>query len=273
MKNGSRMSNQSFLELTNYIVNEEVLVLQKKWVNKIYSLRKQIIVSILFVILSLTIVRFLEVKYSSIPIYVSFYIAVAFASFLLGNGIYVVIINPSLLIPIRNSRLTLYPLAPADSPFITKAVSAFNRLILGYALGFSLLLLIIIELYRFNPFGDDATLPIASSILIFGLFLISYSFLLPNYLLSQIIKNEKYRVLENLQSKIVDLYRTIQPLDIKKSKDIKAITDIYEIVKSSREYPISFSGFRNYITSMLLPILSFLSGFVDWKIELPSLFN
>jgi len=210
-------------------------------------------------------VKILEIGDSTIPIYVSSYVAVAFASFVIGNGIYLVLTIPSLLFPIRNCRFILFPLSPVDSPFIAKSVSAFSKLIFGYALGFSLVL---IELIYLNPFSSEATMQIALGTLIFGLFLISYSFLLPNYFLSQIIKNEKTRILKDLQGRIMELYVDPQLLDAKKTNDIKAITDVYEKVKASREYPIKFSGFRSYITSLLLPILSFFSGFVNWEIDI-----
>jgi hypothetical protein len=124
---------------------------------------------------------------------------------------------------------------------------------------------VMLEIYLMDPSGSRTTMRLALSCLLFGVLVISYSFLYPHLFLSRIVRQEKWAVLDTLQAKINHLYSGQDLPDPKTAGEIKALMDLYSLAKLSPDSSLNFAVLRTYFSSLILPIASFIAGLINWR--------
>ncbi len=259
---GYRHSLSILFSVTDYFADVEAYIAITRWILRAFTPSIQILVSLCFAYLGCAMAAAWSTNKTAVPIHSSSYVATSLASFVLGDGAYLALLIPTIVRVASRYRFRLYSFAPSEAPFIRKAKLGFGVLTFAYAVIFSVILL---ELYQLHPSGSYITTQITIWCLLFGLTLISYSFLYPHYFLSRIIRREKWAVLDSLQAKIDQLYRENNPPDAKFASEIKALIELYSLIKDSSSNSLNFGVWRIYFSSLILPTISFLSGIVNWR--------
>lgn len=231
------------------------------WVHKVSNPTIQILVCLFFALLSCGLAVIWNNNQSRIPIFLSSYIVAFISGFLIGNGAYFALIVPTIACVLSKCRFRLYCFAPSDAPFIRKVKSCFGMMTIANAIVFSVVML---EIYLLGPSGSKITMRLALACLIFGILVISYSFLYPHLFLSKIIRQEKWAVLDTLQARINRLYNSHDLPDSNTACEIKALMDLYSLAKLSPDSSLNVAVLRTYFSSLILPTVSFIAGLINW---------
>jgi hypothetical protein len=262
MKSALQYNLQILFDITDCFCDEKAFTDIKTWLRNVSNPIAQILASVLFALLGCAVVFAWSASKSSVPIYFSSYIVTFVAGFILGNGAYFALTVPTIVRVFSKCRFHLYCFAPSDSPFIRKIKTSFGMMTIANAIIFSIGMM---EIYLMGPFGSKTTMRVALCSLIFGLLIVSYSFLYPHYFLTRIVRREKWAVLEIMQAKINKLYSEHDIPDSKNATEIKALMELYDLAKQSSDSSLNFAVLRTYVSSLILPTASFIAGLINWN--------
>jgi hypothetical protein len=156
--------------------------------------------------------------------------------------------------------MRLFWLSPADSPGIKMASLAFAKLSVADA---AVVTICIIMMYWFRPWESPIAALISGIWLLLGLAAVSYSFLYPHYHLSKAIKAEKNRQIAGLQGIITSYRKHLENLGEDDFEKLSELVKLYEQLAAARETAIDMRALRSFLTSLVIPTLSFFGGLFD----------
>lgn len=252
-----------------HLIDGNGIPLLKQWFISFLSLRKQLSFSLSIGVLALLTIYFVDVQ-TTAEFDVGDYFLGALAMFCVSHGGYCGLLIPTIAKPLSKGGLRLFWLNPSDSEPIKIASWAFRLLTL--ADGF-FVTSCIIALYWFRPWESMLVVGISGAWLIVGVIAVSYSFFYPHFFLDSAIKAEKKKQLEAVKKILDDYYQRIDKLVEKDFRKLNEYILLYERISKTRESSINVSAFQNYLTSIAIPILSFLTGLVDLSSIFRSIFS
>ena len=196
-------------------------------------------------------------RYRGASFTISAYLVAFVATFYVWHGVYCAIFIPTVAKMIAGHRMRMFWLAPADTTWIRSLSYVFNALCLFEAVVFSMCF---IGIYSVRPW-EAAPIAIASLVwLIVGLCTILYGFMFPQYYLYRAIATEKARQRESLQE-LVEAYRArIPELKEDERNQFSQLLDLTSRIAVARETAIDTKAAGSFVTSLVLPIASFLAG-------------
>lgn len=262
MKWAYQYSRQILFDILDCFSDEKAFSEIAQWVRRVSNPTTQILTCLFFALLGCGMAASWSGNKTRIPIFLSSYIVVFISGFLIGNGAYFALTVPTVAYVLSKCRFRLYCFAPSEAPFIRKVKSCFGMMTVANAIVFSVVML---EIYLMDPSGSKTTMRLALSCLIFGVLVISYSFLYPHLFLSRIVRQEKWAVLDTLQARINHLYDGHDLPDPKTAGEIKALMDLYSLAKMSPDSSLNFAVLRTYFSSLILPMASFIAGLINWR--------
>lgn len=255
-------SRQILFDILECFSDENAFADIARWLRLVSNPIVQLLTCFFFALLGCGLAASWSGNKDGIPIFLSSYIIVFIAGFLIGNGAYFALTAPTLACVLSKCRFCLYCFAPSEAPFIRKVKSCFGMMTIGNAIVFSVVML---EIYLMGPSGSKTTMRLALLCLLFGVSIISYSFLYPHLFLSRIVRREKWAVLDNMQAKISSLYGGQNLPDPKVAGEIRELMDLYNLAKQSSDSSLNFAVLWTYFSSLILPMASFLAGLVNWR--------
>lgn len=245
--------------LVSLALDGKGLVALHDWFQSFLSLPRQLITSVslggLGVLSSLVIAR-----NTSVSLDVGSYVLVFFCVFSVGHGFYCAILIPTLAKAGSKERMRLFWLNPAVSPGVKMASSAFAKLSAADAV---IVTICIVVMYWFRPWESPIAALISGIWLLLGLVAVSYSFLYPHYYLSKAIKAEKNRQLARFQGIITSYRDRLEDLDEDDFKKLSELIKLYDQLAAARETAIDMQALRSFLTSLVIPTLSFFGGLID----------
>jgi hypothetical protein len=262
MKSAYLYSRQVLFDILDCFSDEKAFADIVRWVRRVSNPTIQLVTCFFFALLACGLVDSWTGNKGRIPIFLSSYIVVFIAGFLIGNGAYFALTVPTVACVLSKCRFRLYCFAPSEAPFIRKVKSCFGMMTIGNAIVFSVVML---EIYLMGPSGSKTTMRLALLCLLFGVSVISYSFLYPHLFLSRIVRREKWAVLDTLQAKISSLYGGQDLPGPKIAGEIRELMDLYNLAKQSPDSSLNFAVLWTYFSSLILPMASFVAGLINWR--------
>lgn len=249
------------------LIHEDGIPLLRKWFISYLSLPKQIIFSSAIGVLALITLYFVDI-YTTAGFDAGDYFLGSLAMFCVSHGGYSGLLIPTIAKPLSKGGLKLFWLNPADSEPIRIASWGFRLLTL--ADGF-FVTACIISLYWLRPWESMLVATISGVWLIIGIIAVSYSFFYPHYHLNKAITLEKKKQLEIIKAILDDYYLRIKELKEDEFKRLNEYIQIYERLSTTRDSSIDTSAFRSYMTSVVIPTVSFFTGLIDFQPIIQSL--
>ena len=181
-------------------------------------------------------------------------LALAFvAAALFSSGAYtstVAAIN--FILHIREIKLTFYCFDPKCSTVITRVSDIYERATICNAVTLLVLMLPLFFLERTRLVTLMGLLvPLAGAGVLLG------TFLLAQVVLSQLIMEEKRRVLAELQQRIEALYSSDAPLDKDRFTEMQNLMSLHDRVSGSSNLALGITATLRYLNSLVIPIVSF----------------
>jgi hypothetical protein len=249
-------------------LNVNGIVAFRNWFQSYLSIKKQTFFSLFFgigALITVYIVGFISfTKFD-----VGDYILAFLSAFSISHGGYSALLIPTLSKVISKEGIKMFAMDPANSPGIKIASWGFSLLSLADSF---FVTLCIIAMYWLKPWESTKIATISGIWLIIGLLAVMYSFLYPHYYLGMAIKKEKENQLEKIQNTIASYYIKSYSLDEGDFKILAENLKIYDRILSTRESAIDTRALKNFVSSLALPSLSFITGLIDFGTILNSLF-
>jgi hypothetical protein len=254
--------------IADFCKNEKGFIAMSNWFKKTFIIWPQMLFSILIGIIGVISLRVFLTDYPSIRSIVGIYIGAFFSMGIIGMGTYLILVIPTVISLGSKYEMNVYPLDPAQSRLVQ---------VVSYMFGICTLLvsvmatIIMILLFVLNPWGDTTKwVALVWMIYIWGA--TSYIFFLPHYFLRKGIIFSKNLVLKELDSIICDYQSRIKSLKKSEWESFTEVISLREKVAATKNSPIKFGGWTQYITSLVLPTLSYIGGFVDVNSFIKNLF-
>ena len=249
------------------LIHEDGIPLLRKWFISFLSFPKQIIFSSAIGILAIITLYFVDTL-TTANFDVGDYLLGSLAMFCVSHGGYCGLLIPTIARPLSKGGLKLFWLNPADSEPIK--IASWGLRLLTLADGF-FVTACIVSLYWFQPWESTLVATISGIWLIVGVIAVSYSFFYPHYYLNKAITSEKKKQLEIMKAILDDYHLRIKELDEDDFKKLNEYIQIYERLSKTRDSSIDTSAFRSYLTSVVLPTISFFTGLIDFQPIIQSL--
>jgi len=226
------------------------------WFGRFMSLRWQLPLPIVCCGLSVLYMGQIQ-RYRGVTFTAAGYVLSIVATFYVWHGVYCAIFIPTLAKTVAAHRMKTFWLAPAETSWIRNLSYAFNALCLSEAIVLSMCFA---GVYNVRPW-EALPIAITSALwLVVGLCTILYAFVFPQYYLYRAITSEKMKQREFLQN-LVEAYRTrIQGSGEDERKHLLQLLDLTSHLAATRETAIDMKAAASFVTSLILPILSFLAG-------------
>jgi hypothetical protein len=260
----SSSSNDFPRNLKLYVTDNEALTNLIRWLRSYMSLKKQLSVSFAVAVVG-TVSVFFIAQTSPINFKIGSYVLVFLCLVGVGQGAYCAVVIPTLAREISNLRLEIFWFKPADSPWINDASAFFTKLSMADAL---IALLGICGLFLLRPFESTRTAWVAAGWLITGIVVLSYTFLFPHRYLTKVIRREKKRQIEHLQSLITSYEVRIEQLNADEYKRLLDHINLYNSLSGSRDNAIDIEAWVKYVSSLGIPILAFVGGLAAKRLGL-----
>jgi hypothetical protein len=224
----------------------------EKWLTDNFSLKRQIIFSSIFSLIfyPITFVFFQEAIGRYAIIFVSFILL--FNLFLIGNGLYWIIVLPGAAKSMRENAQRMFCFDPSNTIWLTDFADIFQ----GAALYTSVVGIAILA-PLLGSFSSDYTVQIVS----LGWFIFVWALVIIPYFMAQsslsgLIRDEKLNTLSSLQKKIYSLL-----MDCKDPQEIthaQQLLSLYTQTLTSERSSWKLGSSLKFINSLLLPFLSFI---------------
>ncbi|MBI3679155.1 MAG: hypothetical protein HY235_01935 [Acidobacteria bacterium] len=246
----------------------EALRALENWFHGFLSLRRQVAFS---VFLSIMIVPTLLViqHATSARFSVTSYLLGFVCLFWVFHGGYCALYTPTLAKAAAETDIRMYWLNPADTGWIRTLSFSFNAMSLSEGI---VLTLCITGMYWFRPWESRLAATVSLTWLAVGLAGISYGFLYPQFHLYRAIRREKTRQMLRVQQQLGVLALRLMQLDDEERKQLSQLVDLNSRLSGARETAVDPKAVGGYITSLIIPTLSFLAGHFKVGSALRSLF-
>lgn len=254
------------IQTTSFRGTTEMLLIN--WLKTSANLRYQILASIILVISTLS--------YSLIfHIFVNQWDAIIFVSLIAmggAQGLYWGITTPLMTTILSKTPVSDFendPLYPSRSPILM----ALSKMLIVFAtwIAFLTTLIIIFMLFVQPQFQGNGTVYLL--ILIGVSYLVcTWTFVYPQFNLSQIIRQIKENTLFQIQSEINQIYQSLHKLDQPAFERLKNLMELHEIVSKRSNTLVDLSTFQIFVGSFFTPTLAAIIGVIDWHNLLQKIF-
>ncbi len=250
--------------IVSYATDNETLTNLNAWLRSYMSLKKQLIVSLAVAGVG-TLSIFIITQARSIDFKVGSYFLLFLCFVGIGQGAYCAVVIPTLARRISKQHFQLFWFRPADSPWINDASAFFTRLSVADA---AVVFLVICGLFLLRPFESTETAWVAGVWLVIGIVVLSYTFLFPHHYLTQVIKNEKRRQLEDMQRLIASYEARADQLTPAEYTRLLDHINLYNCLSGSRDNSIDVEAWFKYVSSIGIPIVAFIGGLAAKRLGL-----
>lgn len=226
------------------------------WFESRFSMKSQTICSLGTASLGVITVKFLLEGLDEAVSSPGMYITIFAGMFAVGNGIYCCLKCPTLTKPIVRHPIKLYPFDPANTISVQALVALFGKLSLGC--GFMVTIIMLLMTFA-QPWQSQSKLVPALVWLVLGWVAVTYCFIYPYVLLSKAIRQEKRRQMLRLECLIQDINNQINLETVSKEEfeNLKRLIDLRDSMAKTKNTAMDTGAFRNYISSLILPLTSF----------------
>jgi hypothetical protein len=239
------------------------------WFSRSFGITSQVVFSVLTGVLADLTVRTLTNSYEILNTNLGLYIGVFGGMFAIGNGGYCALVIPTLTSKASRHRMRLFPYDPASTTALRVAGAGFGQLALANGLVATLVIALIAT---FRPWSNSTTFQIALGWLLIGWGFAIYSFIFPNFHISRIIIREKRFEIEGLEAVVAPLHSQFARLSKPRLEQLQTVVELRDRLFKASNSLIDIAGWRDFVGSLLLPLMSFLIGFVDVRGFLRTLF-
>jgi hypothetical protein len=241
--------------------NEEGFLQIGSWFKKVFRIRPQLYFCIGFGVLSVITSYFLLLDFPELHKNLGLYFCIFIAFSSIGDGAYAALFIPTMVKVASETRLNLYPYDPIRSKAVSVANQAFGSITLGTGL---VATIVMILLFVIHPWGEIKTFWIAMGWLVIVWGVTTYSFVYPHYFISKGILFEKRIQLESLDNQIYRLTSKIgKNITLEEIGILEKYILLREKIYSANNSSIDIAAFRNYLTSLILPSVSFGIGAIE----------
>lgn len=255
----------NMVSLSEMPADEEGYQAMAKELSLIFRKVPQVIFALFFGCVGLLTAIYLCLGFPNLAKNVGFFIGIFLASASIGIGAYFAILLPILIRTVASHRVCLFPYNPAQSKIVSVGMSITSGLTLGTGIAAALIMILLLVT---NPWGKQTTFWIALAWLIFIWGLTTYTFAVPFSAMSKAIVREKMAQMERL-SRLVDQYDSrIGELNNDELEKLQQLINMRRDIFNSKNTPVETSSLKDYITSLILPTLSFAIGSYDTLAEL-----
>ncbi len=231
------------------------LITVRDWFRLAFRLQKQLLTSILVAGAGLLTVEVMSQAPTNLHSAPGLLVTVFGGMFGLGHGVYCALVIPTLARRLSAHRLRLYPYDPASSAGLIATSSSFGRLsVANGAVSTYLIALILLS----GAWAADSGQWIALGWMVSGWGLATYSFLFPNFHISRVIKAARLETLAKLELLAIDPHE--KGGQKQWPETLSEIVELRRQVQQTRSTSIDFRGVRDYVSSLVLPLLTFLLG-------------
>jgi hypothetical protein len=178
---------------------------------------------------------------------------------IVGVATYLILTIPTVISLGSKYEMHCYQFDPVNSRIVQVTSKMFGVCTIAVSVADTM---IMICLFILNPWGAT-TRWIALAWLVYVWGLASYIFIVPHYFLYKAIVVIKYRVFRQLDLIVNDYQAKIKDLNKNEWASFKEIISLREKVSASKNSPIELGGWTQYVTSLFLPTLSYVSGVLD----------
>jgi hypothetical protein len=258
-----RLSISEHMEpLLNYIQDEQGFKSILEFIQRHATWKRQFGVSLFFVLLGVLAVRWLEVGSNEIPVYWASYVVVGLTCFIVGGtGLYVVVVAPHLLKLFLDQNLRFYPVTPSESTVIRSVRKLISRVLIAGSIMASFISIILALLIA--HVGDVANV-IGIMLVAVAWVAFSYVFFACNFVIGQAMFRIEQDNIGELQQSVDELYTRLDVLAEDEIARLSLKVDLIDRLVTSSSSGFRFDNATSYIASLLLPVMSFLIGNLDW---------
>jgi len=234
----------------------------RDWFRGSFEVGRQVAFSFLAGFLAVLTARILSTGFPELQSNPGLYIGVFCGMFAIGNGGYCALVIPTLASAASNYRMNLFAYDPASTTAIRIASAGFGKLALANGIVATLVIALI---FTFRPWQGQVTLWIAFAWLLAGWGAVTYSFIYPNYHLSKIISREKQMQLEKLEALIEPYHARLGELSEQELDRMQNMIELRDRIAKAKDTAVDLGAWRDYISSLVLPLASFVAGFIDFS--------
>lgn len=228
----------------------------RNWKRKVYDIKFQTIICIIYSVFAgvytIALLAFQNGGFVGFgPL--SFYVL---NSFLTGTILYALLIDGLFYARLGKYEFNLFSLDPSGSEIILR----LSRLQNGFV--FVLAILIALNNLVFAYFKLLTIIQVVATWLPLAL-----CFTLNQLALGKIISNAKLQTLTSVQVQIEKLFKKEEILSKETLEQINKLMDLYNNIKNTNNFPLTWQTFLGFINSSLLPFIGFLIGNLDLIIK------
>jgi len=236
------------------------------WLRKTVNPWIQLSTSVMLIILVTLAVYVIEQKVGLPFINWNFatFVAVSIVTFGMGQSGYWAVITPLITRELRRSDISeirVYPLYPNKTPFLV----AVSKVLSVFAIWDAVMVtLCLIGLFALRLDFSKGNALYFLMLVFVGYLVTSWTFLYPQFNLTQVVQRAKEKTLHQIQHESSRLYEEPDKLENADIERLKHLMEIHEIVRKSPNTVIGFSGLRSFIVSLITPtIVSVLGLFMQ----------
>ncbi len=220
----------------------------------------QILFAVLFGVIGLLTAIAVCAGFSELARNIGFFTGITLASAAIGVGAYFAIMLPTIVVTLANHRVVLFPYNPAQSKMVVAGMSIVGNLTLGTGIAATIIMVL---LFVGNPWGMQTTFWVALIWLAFIWGLTTYTFVIPFVYMSKAIVREKQLQIERINGLIKQLDDRLSALNKDELEQLQKLIELRQQICQTRNSPVETSSFRDYITSLIIPTVSFVIGSFD----------
>lgn len=235
------------------------------WLKNVPGLRLQVFLSFIGAIVAVfLLVTINSSPLAPFPIYIPYFIAIGFSGFSLTQGAFWCLFSPSSinqLYKLNSEELLVSRLNPSQTPCII----SMSRVLSNYSADFGITMtLCVLTVIALKPSTNLVTIWGVMLFFFLGYFISSFTFLYSQYLLSVIIRREKDQSIHQLIAELNKYWKKLDVLDKESFENMKNINQLITEIEVTRNTAIDLTSLRSYIGSLIVPILTYLGGNINW---------
>lgn len=247
------------MNATNILLNcntDESVEALESWFGRFLSVPRQLAVSIPLSTLLVPTLLLVQ-RSTTVHFHVTAYLLGVPTLFFVSHGAYCAYSLPELTKVLSRQDMKVFWLNPAETPWLKMLAAGYNTLAFAEAIVLSFC---IASMYWFKPWESRQVIALSAVWLALGLAVVVYGFLYPQFYLATAVRRAKQRQAEWVQS-------VLEPYLVKRGswtederKDMALLLDLNSRLATARQSFLDFKTIGAFITSLVIPIASFVLG-------------